>query len=66
MGKGAASFRRELKLAAIIHSLPAPGDKPYQQCTKEEKARMALEVGFKEMSGTTYSDQWFEQNKSFL
>ena len=66
MGKIQGNFRRELKLAYIIHSLPNPGDKPYQKCTQEEKARMALEVGFKEMTGTTYSDAWFEQNKQFL
>ena len=66
MGKGQGSFRRELKLAQIIHSLPNPGGKPYQQCTQEEKARMALEVGFKEMSGMTYTDDWFCENQKYL
>jgi hypothetical protein len=66
MGKIQGNFRRELKLASIIHSLPNPGDKPYQQCTKEEKARMALEVGFKEMTGTTYTEQWYMENSKYL
>lgn len=66
MGKIQGNFRRELKLAHIIHSLPNPGDKPYQKCTQEEKARMALEVGFKEMSGMTYTDLWYEENAKYL
>ena len=67
MGKGNGEFRRALKLGWIIHQYPpVDKNKPYQDCTEDEKVRMSLEVGFKQMTGTTYTDQWFESNEKYL
>ena len=66
MSYGGRYFKTLLRLGRIIHSLPNHGNKPYQQCTKEEKARMALEVGFKEMSGMTYTEAWYIENEKYL
>ena len=66
MGKGNASYRSVLKLASIINSLPKTQGKPYQECERDEKARMLLELGWKEMTGSTYTDQWFEDNRKYL
>lgn len=66
MGKGNGSYRRILKLGSIINTLPSTDGKSYQDCSKEQRARMMLELAWKEMSGSTYTDQWFEDNKQYL
>ena len=66
MGKGTGEFRRVLKLARLIETLPAPGDKAFQNCDRGEKARMLMELAWKEMTGSTYSHQWYEDNKKYL
>lgn len=66
MGKGNASFRMALKLGSLINSMPDTDGKPYQECGREQKTRMLLELAFKEMTGISYTQAWFEENKMYL
>lgn len=66
MGKGNANYRKLLKLAWLIESMPAPGDKAFQKCDEGEKARMLMELAWKEMSGSTYTHQWWVENKDYM
>lgn len=65
MGKGNASYRLALKLGSIINALPKTNGKSFQECEGDEKTRMLLELGFKEMTGVTYSDIWWDENKMY-
>lgn len=53
-------------MARIIHSLPDPKDKPYQECTDGEKAAQLMRLAFKEYSGNTYTEQFYQDNKRYL
>lgn len=66
MGKGAASWRRAIKMAKIIEGLPDTKGKPFQDCDREQKARMMLELAWKELTGSTYTHQWYVENKDYL
>ena len=66
MGAGGSAFRRAIKLASLIEMMPTTDGKDYQQCSREQKCRMMLELAFKEMTGTTYQHQWFVENKQYL
>ncbi len=66
MGKGYASFRRALKLAALINAMPDTEGKLYQECDLGQKTRRMLELAFKEMTGSSYTQAWFEENKLYL
>lgn len=66
MGKGAASWRRAIKMAQIIEGLPDTKGKPFQDCDREQKARMMLELAWKELTGSTYTHQWYVENKEYL
>jgi len=65
MGKGNASYRLALKLGSIINALPKTNGKSFQECDSDEKARMLLELAWKEMTGVTYTDQWWIENKQY-
>ena len=66
MGKGNASYRQVLKLASLIENLPSTDGKAYQQCDSDQKARMLMELAWKEMTGDTYTHQWYVENKRYL
>lgn len=66
MGKGNASFRRTLKLGAIINSFPETQGKSYPECDDGQKARMLLENAFKVITGETYTNMWWEENKKYI
>ncbi len=66
MGKGNASYRQVLKLAWLIENLPSPDGKAFQNCDSDEKARMLMELAWKELTGSTYTHQWYEENKRYL
>lgn len=66
MGKFGQCGRKALKLGYLINSMPSTEGKAYQQCTSEQKCRMMLELAFKEMTGTTYTQAWYDSNKKYL
>ena len=66
MGKGAASFRRAIKIAQVIEGLPDTKGKQFQDCDREQKARMMLELAWKELTGDTYTSAWYQENKDYL
>ena len=66
MGKGNASFRRALRLGRLINGLPETKAKSFQECNNEERARMLLEWAYEEITGTTYTDQWYQENSKYL
>lgn len=55
-----------LKLAWLIENLPSPEGKPFQNCESDQKARMLMELAWKELTGSTYTHQWYEDNKRYL
>lgn len=66
MGAGNASWRRAIKMAQIIEGLPDTKGKPFQECDREQKARMMMEIAWKELTGSTYTHQWYVENKEYL
>lgn len=66
MGKGNASYRQVLKLASLIENLPSSEGKEFQHCESDQKARMLMELAWKELTGDTYTNQWYEENKRYL
>lgn len=66
MGAGNASWRRAIKMAQIIEGLPDTKGKPFQECDKEQKARMMMELAWKELTGDTYTSAWYKENSKYL
>lgn len=53
-------------MARIIHTLPDPMNKAYQDCTEDEKVAQLMRLAFKQYSGMTYTEQFYQENKQFL
>ena len=66
MAYGSRGWKTALRMARLIHALPNPMDKPYQECSKEEKASQLMRLAFREITGNTYTEQFYQDNKRYL
>lgn len=66
MGKGNAAFRLALKMGQIIHQLPDDGNKAFQNCDPDEKVTQLMKLAFKQYTGETYTDQWYQENSKYM
>lgn len=66
MSYGSRAWKTALRMARVIHTLPDPTNKAYQDCSKDEKAAQLMRLAFKEITGSTYTEQFYQENKKYL